>query len=217
MFRFNEHCWFCISLQICQNKECPTFIFSSDIYIHVQNLQQEQLIIYILIRTTSTPMTPNKAPATAWPVLKPEDNEGKCQNIYWNLVEAMEARGDLGVVTIKELRHTARCDNYHDLSKLRSLIEKDMGTDSLSKIINGTHEQRDVENANSALFHYWSWTKQEVRKGLNTQNLIYYHTMFHWEKWAAGTTIFGAAGGLYKALKKAGKAKSGGKTSEIKG
>lgn len=154
-------------------------------------------------------MALNKAPVIGWPVLEPEKNKEKCQNIYWNLVEAMEARGDLGVMTIKELRHTACCDDYHNLSELRMLIEKDMGSDSLTKIINGTYEQRDVENANAALFHYCSWTKQEVRKGLNTQNLIYYHTMFYWEKWAAGTTVIGAAGGLYKALKKVGRGKSG--------
>ncbi len=48
------------------------------------------------------------------------------------------------------------------------------------------------------MFHYHLWAKGEVYEGLSISNKLYYHTIFHWEKWLAD---FNLGGGLYKLAK----------------
>ena len=143
---------------------------------------------------------------SSWPKMIKEENSGKCQSIYWNLVCALEARGDIGVLTIKELRHTARCDHIQDLSGVRNAVEVEMTANSLKNILSSSYSDVDVVNANAALFHYHEYAKIQIYYGLSPVNKAYYHTIFHWDKWAAGGTgIFAGLGGLYKVAKLAGR------------
>jgi hypothetical protein len=123
---------------------------------------------------------------SAWPNLSTETNEEKCQSIYWNLICSLEVRDGLGSLTVRELRHTNRCDHINNLSSLRNDVEKEMSTDVLKRVLAFEDTSRDVERAESCIFHYCQWAKHEIYKGLSVKNKIYYNTIFHWDKWVAG-------------------------------
>lgn len=135
---------------------------------------------------------------SSWPEQDKEEDSEKCQSIYWNLINALEVREGLGTLVVNELRHTARCDHIHNLAHVRGSIEKEMTSESLAKVIDCCENERDAKNADRAIFHYHTWTKNEVYKGLSFKKKVYYHTVFHWGKWVAGFTL---GGGLYKFAK----------------
>ena len=141
---------------------------------------------------------------SAWPPpLSKQTNKAKCQSIYWNLICSLEVRDGLGTLMINELRHTIRCDDVNNLSSLRNDIEKELGTKVLENIILFKTSEEDVARAESCIFHYCQWAKSEIYRGLTIQNKIYFNTLFQWDKWAAGFTIFGGGlGGLYKYTKR---------------
>lgn len=145
---------------------------------------------------------------TNWPMLPQETNANKCQSIYWNLICAIEARDGLGPIIVKELRHTTRCDHIKDLSSLRGSIENEITPASLCAVLSGAAPQKDIEAAESAIFHYASWMKTELYEGLNWTGKLYYNSAFHWDKFVAGFTLFGGSiGGMYKIAKNLSKLK----------
>ncbi len=66
-----------------------------------------------------------------------ENDEYKCQSIYWNVIVALEVRDGLGTLILNELKHTARCDHVHNLSHVRESIEKEITSESLGRVLNG--------------------------------------------------------------------------------
>jgi hypothetical protein len=135
---------------------------------------------------------------SSWLKMDKEIDEQKCQSIYWNLIVALEVRDGLGALLVNELKHTVSCDHVHNLSHVRESVEKEMTSESLTRVLNANEDARDEIKAERAIYHYHSWAKDEVYKGLSTSKKLYYHTLFHWEKWVAGFTV---GGGLYKLAK----------------
>lgn len=81
-------------------------------------------------------------------------------------------------------------------------MENELGSDSLKRILQFESTLADDEKVEAAVFHYTEFAKAEIFRGLDWKSKIYYQTIFHWDKWAAGSGLFVSAGGLYAAAKK---------------
>jgi hypothetical protein len=138
--------------------------------------------------------------------MQKEMDKEKCQSIYWNLMNVVDVRdGGVATLLVNELKHTARCDHIHNLELLRAGIQKEMTAESLARVIEGTENAADERRAERAVYHYFPQAQTEVYSCLEWKSKMYYHTFYRWEKWVAGFTIGGTAGGgLFKMAKTIG-------------
>jgi phosphoribosyl-ATP pyrophosphohydrolase len=123
----------------------------------------------------------------------------KCQSIYWNLIELLEAKHfDLTATNIiNELEQTSRCDSISkNLSEHRADIKQMVGEDTLERVFNLNENEIDERKCTQALIHYHTYTRKAIAEGLSPMNKLYYYTIHKPERMAGTITGITSFAGL---------------------
>lgn len=145
-----------------------------------------------------------------WPTKVNDHESNHCQQTFWNLICALEAKDCLGTLIVNELKLTIACDHVHDLSKVRSAFEKELRPNSLRRILNREQTIKDVAKVETLVHQHNKWFKKEVSKGLDFGGKAYYNTWFYWDKFVVDSGRFGNTfGGMYKAAKEISRKRTG--------
>lgn len=130
----------------------------------------------------------------------------RCTSIYWNLISLLEEKPDSAITQnyVREMYQTERCDHCHDFSDLRSSFERHLENEpgdsgAIQRIREYNTTDQDDARALQTLVHYWSWHRDEYRRGLPWYSQIYYYTWYRAEKTIAA---IGLLGGLYAARRR---------------
>lgn len=113
------------------------------------------------------------------------EREG-CQTVYLTLLELLypKARQDphpnCGSFVRALFWETKACDTVHDLSELRGLYRKKIGSDRMDRVLRRdmSEWERDEVYIDQAIAHYRYWTRMSLVHALSWRNRLYYHTLF---------------------------------------
>jgi len=113
------------------------------------------------------------------------EREG-CQTVYLTLLRLLypKSRQDPCPSHAAFVRtliwQTKACDGVHDLSELRGLYRKKIGSDRMDRVLRRDFSEweRDEVYIDQAVTHYRYWTRVSLIRALSWRNRLYYHTLF---------------------------------------
>ena len=130
--------------------------------------------------------------------------QSKCQSIYRNLLHARGvAVNQNASVFIRELQHTARCDEFYDFSAIRKDYANMMGIDSMKRIATFDEVEKDERRAEQAVVHYFDYTQSNLVSALDWLGWIWHHTLYKAERTVAALTSAGVVFGGWRYVRSA--------------
>jgi hypothetical protein len=110
----------------------------------------------------------------------------RCDSVYLELLKLLypKPRQDpcpSHAAFVRTLIHqTKACDTVQDLSELRGLYRKKIGSDRMGRILRRDFSEweRDEVYIDQAVAHYRYWTRVSLVRALSFRSRMYYHTMF---------------------------------------
>jgi hypothetical protein len=114
------------------------------------------------------------------------DERQKCQAIYRTLIDmsVMQRREERGVVFIRELQETARCDKFTDLWLLRDTLGIALGADRRTHVLLYTEDQEDRHLATSVVYRYRPYTISSLYRALDFKSRVWYHTVLRFDRFS---------------------------------
>lgn len=130
------------------------------------------------------------------------DNSTRCQSIYRNLLQSWNITAHQNpTVFIRELAETSRCDQFYDLSVVRGAYHAKLGKESMHRIAIFKQTDEDVERAEQTVVHYYDWTHKQLLRALDWQGLLWYNTLYKWDRTVALLTLGGGVIGGWRFVK----------------
>ncbi len=104
----------------------------------------------------------------------------KCQFIWWNL---LTTPAELPASMLyKEWQQTAKCDQFHDMSDLRSKMKRRITSKVDERIRSLDFTKTDELRAIDVMSYFRRDQRIELLKALNWRNWIYFHTVDRLER-----------------------------------
>lgn len=127
------------------------------------------------------------------------EDRDKCQSIYRNLLQARGvAVAQNPAVFIRELSETSRCDCFYDLGDVRRAYHAKVGKEGMDRIATFDETEKDEKRAQQAVVHYYDWTQRHLLKALDWSSMLWYYTVYKWDRTVAFVTLGGGVVGGWK-------------------
>jgi hypothetical protein len=104
-----------------------------------------------------------------------------CNQIFWNAIELIHRSGDIDALSLMHnIGQTTRCDNFKDMSPLRTRYREKMGPETYDKVvnINTPLQDDDLRRMHVTVGYYIRWTREEFVSALPWDGYLKYNLFY---------------------------------------